>query len=164
MGPGHLGLGFAAKRVAPEAPLWSLLVATEVLDFLFFAFQTAGMENMAVITTSTKTGFQIVTPGWTPWSHGLVMSIVWSVLGAVIAYLFLKNYRSSIVIGLLVFSHWVLDFIVHIPDLPIFFTDSPLLGLGLWASGPGLIISGILEVVLLAGGIAIYWIWKKRGL
>ena len=162
MGPGHLGLGFAAKRVAPKAPLWTLLVATEVLDLLFFAFQAAGLEHMAVSTTRSNTGLQIIEPGWTPWSHGLFMSLVWSVLGAAVAYLFLKNRRSSIVIGLLIFSHWVLDFVVHLQDLPLFFSGSPLLGLGLWGSGPGLIISGILEIVLLVGGIALYWTWKKR--
>ena len=120
MGPGHLGLGFAAKTVAPEVPLWALLMSTEVLDLLFFGFKTAGMEYEAVSTTDITHGLQIVSPGWTPWSHGLFMSLVWSVLAFVVTYFFSRNHRASIVIGLLVFSHWVLDFIVHLPDLPCF--------------------------------------------
>jgi hypothetical protein len=140
-----LGLGFASKRVAPKAPLWALQVATEVLDLLFPLFKVAGMEYVAVSIADIYRGIQIVNPGWTPWSHGLFMSLIWSVLTAAIAYLFLRNRKTSYVIGLLVFSHWVLDYIVHITDLPLFFADSPLLGLGLWGSGPGLINSGILE-------------------
>jgi hypothetical protein len=140
-----LGLGFASKRVAPKAPLWALQVATEVLDLLFPLFKVAGMEYVAVSIADIVRGIQIVNPGWTPWSHGLFMSLIWSVLTAAIAYLFLRNRKTSYVIGLLVFSHWVLDYIVHITDLPLFFADSPLLGLGLWGSGPGLINSGILE-------------------
>jgi hypothetical protein len=56
----------------------------------------------------------------------------------------------------------VLDLIVHLPDLPLLFEGSPLLGLGLWGSGPGLVISGILELALLAGGIAVYVITRKQ--
>jgi hypothetical protein len=56
----------------------------------------------------------------------------------------------------------VLDFIVHGPDLPLLFGGSPLVGLGLWTSGPGLIISGILELGLLAGGIAVYLVTRRR--
>jgi hypothetical protein len=61
-----------------------------------------------------------------------------------------------------VFSHWILDLIVHIPDLPLFLEGSLLLGLGLWGSGPGLIASIILEFTLLAGGLAIYLVFRKR--
>ena len=160
MGPGHLGLGFAAKRIAPKVPLWALLVATEVLDVLFAIFQAASMEYMAVSTFDINKGLQILSPGWTPWSHGLFMSIVWSILTTVITYLILRNIRPSILLGLLVFSHWVLDFIVHIPDLPLFFECSSLLGLGLWGTGPGVIISAILEIGFLVGGVAVYWSWK----
>jgi len=90
------------------------------------------------------------------------MCVVWSVVAAAIGYLFYRDRRTSVVIGLMVFSHWVLDFIVHVPDLPLLFDGSPLVGLGLWGSGPGLIISGILEVGLFAGGLAIYLVSRKR--
>ncbi len=62
--------------------------------------------------------------------------------------------------GLVIFSHWALDFIVHLPDLPLLFSNSPRLGLGLWGSGPGLVLSGVLEILLLAGGLVIYLRWR----
>jgi hypothetical protein len=160
--PGHLGIGFAAKPAAPRAPLWVLLMATEVLDLLSFLFMTVGIESMGVTTTDLSRGIQILTPASVPWSHGLLMSVVWSILAGAIAYLFYRDRRTGIVVGLLVLSHWVLDLIVHLPDLPLLFDGSPLVGLGLWGSGPGLVISGILELVLLAGGVAIYMVTRKR--
>lgn len=160
--PGHFAIGLAAKPAAPKASLWVLLAATEVPDLLFFAFQAVGIENAGVSTMDFDQGVQILSPGSIPYSHGLFMCMVWSVVATAIAFLFYRDRRTSIIIGLIVFSHWVLDFIVHAPDLPLLFDGSPLVGLGLWASGPGLIISGILELVLLAGGIAIYLVTRKR--
>ena len=160
--PGHLGIGFAAKPVAPKAPLWVLLVATQVLDLLSFLFMAVGIESMGVTTIDLSRGIQYLTPASVPWSHGLLMSVVWSILAGAIAYLFYRDRRTGIVVGLLVFSHWVLDLIVHLPDLPLLFDGSTLVGLGLWGSGPGLVISGILELVLLTGGIAVYMVTRKR--
>jgi hypothetical protein len=73
-----------------------------------------------------------------------------------LTYLVDKDRRTGVVFGLVVVSHWILDIIVHVPDLPLFFEGSPLLGLGLWGSVPGLIAATVLEIVLLAGGILIY--------
>lgn len=64
--------------------------------------------------------------------------------------------------GLVTFSHWILDFIVHSPDLPIFGKNSLPLGLGLWNSGPGFIISIILEFILFTGGLMIYRLACKK--
>ena len=162
MGPGHFGVAFAAKPLAPKAPLWTLLVASEALDLLCFGFITLSVEKMAVSQIDFQNGIQTITPGSVPWSHGLFMSIVWSVLFAAIAYLVFRDWKSSGMIGLVTFSHWILDFIVHPPDLPILFRNSPELGLGLWTSGPELILSLILELVLLIGGIAIYLAARKK--
>ena len=162
MGPGHLGIGFAAKSVTPEVPLWVLLVSSEALDLLSFGFGAIGIEKFGVIGTDLRNGLEFIEPGSVPWSHGLFMSVVWSVVFALIAYYIYRDRRASGIIGLVVFSHWVLDFIVHPPDLPLLFNGSPLLGLGLWTSGPGLIISGLLELVLLIVGIEIYRGYRKR--
>jgi hypothetical protein len=162
MGPGHFGVAFAAKTVAPKAPLWALLVASETLDLLSFGFMAAGIENAGVSQSSVTQGVQILSPASIPWSHGLFMSLVWSVLAGGIAYLLLHDRPASAAIGLVVFSHWVLDFIVHLPDLPLFFAGSPKVGLGMWATGTGLILSGVLEVILLSGGITLYLLWRKK--
>ena len=90
------------------------------------------------------------------------MSIIWSVIFGAVAFIFFQDRRTCIILSLLLFNHWVLDFIVHPPDLPLILEGSTNLGLGLWTSGPGLIISIVLELALLAAGIAIYIIWRKR--
>jgi hypothetical protein len=144
--PGHIAIAFAAKPAAPKTSLWILMVATETLDLLCFGFLAAGIEH-----TGAEPSL--------PWSHGLFMSVVWSAVAGVIAFLFYRNRRTSVVIGLLVFSHWVLDFISHSPDLPLLFNGSPLVGLGLETS---LAVGLIMELSLLAGGIAIYLVTRKR--
>ena len=161
MGPlGHLGIGFAAKPAAPKTPLWALLVASEGLDLLSFGFVTIGIEEVSLNLRDFIQGNITLS---VPWSHGLLMSVMWSVLAAVIAFLFSGERRTADIIGLVTFSHWVLDFIVHPPDLPLLFQGSPMVGLGLWASPPGLIISFILEIILFAGGMAIYFHTKSQG-
>lgn len=162
MGPGHLGIGLAAKPVAPEVPLWVLLVASEVLDLLSFGFIALGVERTSITLTDFNQGMRTITQSSIPWSHGLFMSLVWSLLFGALAYLIYRDRRTSAVLGLVVFSHWVLDFIVHPPHLPLLFDGSPQVGLGLWTSGPGLILSVVLEFVLLAGGLAIYLAARKR--
>jgi membrane-bound metal-dependent hydrolase YbcI (DUF457 family) len=159
---GHLAIGFAAKPFAPLAPLWALLLASEVPDLLFLGLEAAEIEYQAITQKDLNQGLQMISLGYNPWSHGLFMTAVWAILVGGIAFLFFRNRRTSIVLWLLVLSHWVLDFLVHPPELPLLFDGSPLVGLGLWSSGFGLIISVILEVVLLAVGIAIYLRTRKR--
>jgi hypothetical protein len=160
--PGHFGITLAAKPLIPTVPLWTLLVASEALDLLSFGFISIGLERMAVSKINFQDGIQTITPGSVPWSHGLFTSLVWSAIFATVTYLILRNWKAGMIVGLVTFSHWILDFIVHPPDLPIFLRDLPELGLGLWTSGPGFIISIILEFVLLTGGLAIYWVARKR--
>lgn len=160
--PGHFGIAFAVKPLAPKAPLLVLLAASEALDLLSVGFIAVGIEELAVSSMDFKQGIEVLVPASVSWSHGLFMSIVWSIVFALIAFLIWRDKRTSAVIGVVVFSHWVLDFIVHAPDLPIFFDGSTMLGLGLWTSGPGLIASITLEIVLLAAGIFIYIYSRKR--
>jgi membrane-bound metal-dependent hydrolase YbcI (DUF457 family) len=162
MGPGHIAVALAAKPVAPKAPLWAYLVACELLDLLSFLFLAIGLENPATSTVDLTNGVQFIVPGSIPWSHGLFMSLVWSGLAALLAWLFLRDRRVTVTVGLVVFSHWLLDLIVHLPDLPLFFEGSPKVGLGLWGSGPTFIASMILEFVMLGIGLAMYLNWRKK--
>ena len=157
--PGHLAIGFAAKPAAPKVPLWVLLLATEVLDLLSWGFVAIGLEDVSVSLTDFIQGNIVLS---VPWSHGLYMSVIWSLLASAITLLIYRERRTASIIGLVVFSHWVLDFIVHPPHLPLLFSGSPMVGLGLWTSSTGLIISFILEFGLLAGGIAIYLSTRKQ--
>jgi hypothetical protein len=79
-----------------------------------------------------------------------------------VVFFIIRDLRSSVLVALAVFSHWMLDFIVHLPDLPLAFASSRRVGLGLWGSGPGLVISGILELVLLGGGLTIYLVYHRK--
>ena len=162
MGPGHLAVALAAKPIAPKAPLWVYLVASETLDLLSFLFLAIGLEKPATSTVDLTHGVRFIIPGSIPWSHGLFMSLVWSGLAVLLAWRFLHDFRTACVVGLVVFSHWLLDLIVHLPDLPLFFAGSPKVGLGLWGSGAGLIISAVLEFVMLGSGAVIYLNWRKK--
>jgi membrane-bound metal-dependent hydrolase YbcI (DUF457 family) len=157
---GHASIGLIVKPLAPKAPLWALLTATAVPDLLFFGFQAAGLEYQAVTQFDVNSGLQYLSLPLIPWSHGLVMGIIWSAMVTVIAFLFSRDRRTSIVIGLMVFSHWVLDASMY-PIMPVFFDNSKMIGLGLMTSGPGFIASAILEISLLTAGIATYWITRK---
>ncbi len=156
----HASVGLMAKSAAPEAPLWMLLAATQVPDLLFFGFEAAGLEYQADTQVSFSEGLTYLRQGYIAWSHGLMMCIVWAVVVAAIAFLFYRNHRASIVIGLMVLSHWLLDFIVY-PNMPVFF-DGPLIGIGLITSSPGFIAGIVLEIALIAGGIMMYWRTRKR--
>jgi hypothetical protein len=147
---GHFGVALAAKKTAPKASLGTLVLAAQFADLLWPIFLLAGWERVRIapgITRMTPLDFV-----WYPWSHSLLMQIVWGVaLGA--AYLaFRRDARSAAVVAVCVPSHWVLDWIVHRPDLPIV-PGGARYGLGLWNSLP---LTLILELALFLGGIAIY--------
>ena len=138
------------------------MLASQVLDLLSFGFAAVGPETFGVSHTDLRHGVQVEALGSVPWSHGLLMSIVWSLLVGGIACLISRKVRLSGMLGLVVFSHWVLDFVVHPADLPLLPGASPKVGLGLWCSGPGLIASIVLELALFAGGIAVYVRYRRR--
>lgn len=148
---GHLAMGFAAKTAGKKIPLGILLAASWLLDILYFVFAFAGLESTENLTNPG------VVP--TPYSHGLMMAVVWSVLAALLAGRVYRSQRASIVIGLVVFSHWMLDFISW-NNLNLFFEGSPQLGLGLFEALGGYFT--LVEVGLFAAGLVIYLVTHKR--
>src|SRR4051794_16038384 len=114
---GHFGLGFAAKRIAPRVSLGTAFLAAQFVDLLWPTFLLMGVESVRIAPGATA-----VTPlvfEHYPISHSLLAIIGWGVaLGAAYA-LITKNTRGAFVVGALVASHWVLDVIVHVPDLPL---------------------------------------------
>jgi membrane-bound metal-dependent hydrolase YbcI (DUF457 family) len=160
-GIGHLAAGFTAKPVEPKIPLWALLVASETNDILYFLFAFIGLEQKAGMTMDFSQGVKYLTSASNPWSHGLFMSVIWSLIAALIGYLFYKDRRSSLLLGAVVFSHWLLDFLMH-SNLPVFFHDSPQVGLGLENSGIGLLFMTIFDLVILAAAIFFYYRAKGR--
>jgi hypothetical protein len=148
---GHLAVGFAAKPGSPKIPLGVLLAASWLLDLLYFAFAFTGLESLVNLT---KPG---AVP--TPYSHGLFMALIWTGLAGLLAWRIYHSRWASLVIGLVVFSHWILDFISW-NNLNLFFQGSPQVGLGLFnALGSGTIY---IELGLFVVGMAIYLIYRQR--
>lgn len=160
-GIGHLAAGFAARPSAPKVPLLVLLAASETNEIMYFLFSTVGIEKPAQMSISFTEGVRYAGSSVNPWSHGLFMSVVWSLLAAGATYLFFKDRRSAAVVGGVAISHWLLDFLMH-SNLPLFFEGSPLLGLGLENTGPGFIFMTVLDLVLLGGAIAFYVVNRKK--
>ena len=152
---GHLALGFAAKKYSNNIPLPILLIAAYTIDLLYFVFIALKMETYA----------------FNPWSHSLGMALIWSILGGFIFYLYKHNIKQALIIGLLVFSHWILDFIVW-DNLPIFFDASQRIGLGLYPRigfsmsqiqlNLGSILATSLELFMLAAGLVIYFRSRRK--
>lgn len=143
---GHYGPALAGPRFAP-VPLWALFVAVQFLDFLWGIFIALGIEQVRV-----EPGFTAMSPFdlyHMPWSHSLVMALVWSVvLGLAWALIAKRSKRAGgLVIAAAVFSHWLADLLTHIPDLPLW-PGGPNVGFGLWNSVPLTLIAefGVLIV------------------
>jgi membrane-bound metal-dependent hydrolase YbcI (DUF457 family) len=151
---GHFGLAAGVKRVEPRAPLWALMLATAWLDVLFVPLYLAGVETIQPVPgTSGGYGNVIIHADYT---HSLVGAAMLAVLfGAVAAGPWGR--RVGLVLGAVVFSHWLLDLIVHRGDLPILPGDAgnlPRLGFGLWSVPAASIL---VELALVIGGAYLYW-------
>ena len=147
---GHFAIGFAAKRYAPRAPLGTLFLAAQFIDLLWPLLVLAGIERVRIAP-----GITVVTPldfEHYPWSHSLLMVLVWGVLFAAVYFLIRRDRRASLVLGLAVVSHWVLDWLTHRPDLPLA-PGAERVGLGLWNSFAGTVI---VELGLFALGVYLY--------
>jgi hypothetical protein len=147
---GHHAVGFAAKRFAPRTSLGLLMAAPLLLDFLWPLFLLLGVEHVRV--EPARPPFLRLDLYDYPWSHSLLMSVVWSVLAGG-AYWLATRYRAgALAIAVGVFSHWVLDFVTHIPDMALY-PGGPKIGLGLWRSTPATIV---VESTLFVVGVTIY--------
>ena len=139
-----------------------MVMAAYTNDILKLGFRAVGLENNGSSHIDLKQGITVSSPANIPWSHGLIMAVVWALLAAAIAYLIFWDRRAAGVIGLVVISHWLLDFIVHRAELPLLFGGSPMVGLGLWTTATGFMVSIFLEIGMLAGGLAIYLLHRNR--
>jgi len=145
---GHLAVALVAKRAAPAVNLGWLMAAVSALDLVWPVFVLAGIEQVRIVQGATA--FTPLVFDSYPWSHSLVMSLIWG-----LALLAVARWRHVItpawLLVALVGSHWVLDFASHAPDMPLWPGPSPRFGLGLWNSIPlTLLIEGALWVVAIA--------------
>lgn len=149
---GHFGLGLASRKGGRPPSLAMLFIAVQFLDLLWPVFCLAGLESFRIEPGITK-----LTPldfSYYPYSHSLLMAILWGMLLGGGYFLVTRNRQGSILLALLVLSHWVLDLLAHRPDLPLTpFTDQKI-GLGLW-NHP--IIETVLETGIFLLGALLYY-------
>ncbi len=150
---GHYGVSFAAKRLAPSVSLATLFIAVQLLDVGWSILVLLGVEKVRIVP-----GFTATNPldlYYMPFTHSLLAALGWSAA----AFLLYRGVtrgasnRAALVVAAAVFSHWVLDFLVHRPDLPLY-DDNAKVGLGLW-NFPAVALG--LEAVLLFGGLRLYF-------
>jgi hypothetical protein len=149
---GHYAVALGTKRLAPTVSLGALFLAAQWADLLWPTLVLAGVEHFTIRPGSTT-----VTPldfDYYPYSHSLLMLLGWGiVVGLIYRVVTGRPWRAAVVLAALVPSHWVLDVIVHRPDMPIAPVVGPRLGLGLWNSLPGTLA---IEFGLYAIGIWLY--------
>ena len=153
---GHYGIACAIKRVEPKLSLGTLFVAVQLPDLLWGIFVLLGWERARIVP-----GHTAITPLEFldyPISHSLVGVVIWSILAAALYYSWPtrdthRHWQAAALVGLAVFSHYPLDVLVHVADLPLTGNDSAKLGLGLW-NNP--VATLALEALVLGGGLALY--------
>ncbi|MFI7125064.1 permease [Nonomuraea sp. NPDC050153] len=150
---GHFGLAAAVKAAQPRVPLWSLMLATQFLDVIFVVLYLAGgIESFKAVTPGTY-GEALIDAQYTHSLLGaLLLSALYGGLGA-----WRWGRKAGWVLGATVFSHWLLDLLVHRPDLPLLpgnAGDLPLLGLGLWQVPWA---TAVVEGVLIVVGAVLYF-------
>ena len=149
---GHFGLAAGVKSQATDVPLWSLMLGTAWLDVVFIPLFAAGIETIEPIDGGG-------------YAHGIIHAdYTHSLLGALIlsalfggAFALRWGRRAGWILAAMSFSHWLIDLLVHYPDLPILpanWGNLPLLGFGLWR-WPLLVMA--LEALLVVGGAWLYW-------
>lgn len=149
---GHYGLALGSKRLAPAVSLGALFLACQLADLIWPTLVLLGFERFSIapgITRASPLDFQHY-----PYSHSLIALAAWGVLfGLAYRVATGSRWNVAVMLCLLVVSHWVLDFIVHRPDLPVVPGAGPKVGLGLWNSVPGTLI---VEYLLFAVGSWLY--------
>lgn len=148
---GHYAAAFAARRAAPALPLPLCFAACQLVDLFWGVLVLLGIEKLRIVPGFTASnGLDLY---FMPYTHGLPAALAWSVGAAVLTWYFFPartgRARVAVVIGLVVASHWLLDLLVHVPDLPLWF-DGEKAGLGWWNYRvPAL----LLELALLWGAL-----------
>lgn len=153
---GHYSVAFAAKSEQDKIPLWVLFVGVQFLDYIWATLVLLGIEKLRVIKGFTAGS--MLDAYFHPYSHSLITAIVWSAVAAIayqslcsgLGYACTKS--AALIVGVAVFSHWILDLIAHPRDLPVY-DNKWKVGFGFWNYRDP---EFALEIGLLAGGIALY--------
>jgi FtsH-binding integral membrane protein len=129
---GHFAMGYAAKNLNPRASLGTYFLAAQFLDLLWPTLLLLNIEK-AELSTDPSHPVPLVFTSY-PFSHSLALVLLWGLGFGLVYFLFKKHRATALLLFFVVISHWLLDLVVHIPDLPLWPGNSPLLGFGLWKS------------------------------
>lgn len=149
---GHYGVAFAAKRGSPQVSLGTLILASQLPDLLWPVFLLLGLEHVRIDpgnTAACPLDFYDY-----PITHSLLGTLGWAVALGLLYYGLRRSAKAAWVVGACVVSHWLLDGLVHRPDLPLWPHSSIRVGLGVWNSIPA---SVTLEGAIFGVGLALYW-------
>ena len=131
---GHYAPALLLKTRRPSLPLWVLFIGVEVLDYLWSAFILSGVERMRIVPGINESNALDLYD--MPWSHSLVATLGWSLLAFTVVAFWRRaqsdRWLAAGAIALAVASHYLLDLVVHVNDLPLVGNDSLKLGFGLW--------------------------------
>jgi hypothetical protein len=148
---GHYAVALAAKRAAPKTSLGVLVVAAQFADLLWPIFLLFGWERVEIVQGNTA--FNDLSFTHYPFTHSLAMLVLWAVAFGLVYKVATGYMRGALIVAGLVVSHWILDLVVHVPDLPLVPGGGPMLGLGLWNN---VIATVVVESLLLLAGLWIY--------
>ena len=155
---GHYAVALAAKKAAPKTSLGTLFLAAQFVDLLWPVMLLAGLEHVRVAPENSP--FLRLDFTDYPITHSLAGAVAWSVILAVLYRVIRRETRGALVVGLCVFSHWILDFLTHRPDLQLWFTGNTRVGAGLWYSP---LWTFVVEVAMFAAGVAVYLRTTHKG-
>ncbi len=147
---GHVAVALGAKKAAPKTSLGTLLLAAQLPDLLWPLFLMLGWERVRIVPGITAVSPLEFTSY--PFTHSLLADFGWGLLLAGLYLIVKKNQRGAFVIWACVVSHWLLDYISHGPDLPLY-PGSRLFGLGIWNS---VSVTLLVEGGLFVAGALIY--------
>jgi hypothetical protein len=149
---GHYAASLALKRFEKRASLGVLFLAVQFVDIVFFPFVLLGIERLNIVENFTQsTHFELE---YMPYTHSLVGFLIWAGLAyALFRWVIVKSHPIAVVVALAVLSHWLLDVVVHTPDMPLWNDASLKLGFGLWNNA---VATYVLEAVLLLAGLWLY--------
>lgn len=152
---GHYAAALAGKAIDPRPRFWTYVGACQLMDIGWSALVMAGVEKMRVDPSLPGSNLDLY---FMPYTHSLPGALAWSIGAAVLCrYLLRLPWRAGALVGLAVFSHWILDLAVHRPDLELWF-GGPKVGLGFW-NYPLAEMALELGLVAVAGGA---WIAQRK--
>ena len=152
---GHFATAYAAKRLAPRTSLGTLFAAAQLPDLVWPWLVVAGVERVTIAPGDTA--FTPLRFDEYPLSHSLLTVAVAGLAFGAVHFWRERRRRDALVLGALAVGHWVLDFVSHRPDMPLW-PGGPRLGLGLWNSVPATIA---VELAMLAAGLGL-WLSATR--